>query len=203
MDRALKIYLAGPDVFLADARRVGQQKQQLCREFGFEGLFPLDHDEAVGADAAKIFRANCSLMRRADIGLCNLTPFRSPSADPGTVFELGFLFAQGKPVYGYTSAAATYRERVAAALGSLLEQHGQPWDRDGYAVENFGLGDNLMIVRAIQDSGGVISAVEENAELGHGASLPAFRAFKACLEIISKRTRQADIDKAQPSGKEG
>ena len=48
---ALKIYLAGPDVFLADARRVGRRKQELCREYGFEGLFPLDKDEAVGPDA--------------------------------------------------------------------------------------------------------------------------------------------------------
>src|SRR5437899_12125756 len=93
---ALKIYLAGPDVFLADARAVGERKKALCQEFGFEGLFPLDNDEDVGADAAKIFRANCSLMRQADIGLFNLTPFRGPSADAGTVFELGFLFARGK-----------------------------------------------------------------------------------------------------------
>ena len=87
---AVSIYLAGPDVFLANALEVGERKRELCRRFGFEGLFPLDQDESVGADAAKIFQANCALMRRADIGLFNLTPFRGPSADCGTVFELGF-----------------------------------------------------------------------------------------------------------------
>lgn len=191
---ALKIYLAGPDVFLPDARRVGQRKKESCRELGFEGLFPLDKDEAVSADAAAIFRANCSLMRQADVGLFNLTPFRGPSADPGTVFELGFLFAQGKPLYGYTSAAASYRERVAAALGSLVEKDGQPWERDGYAVENFGLGDNLMIVRAIQDSGGAITAVEEKTEESAGP-LAAFQAFKACLKVVAERIGRVDTDK--------
>ena len=188
----LKIYLAGPDVFLPDARRVGQEKQQICRELGFEGLFPLDDEEAVGADAAKIFQANCSLMRRADVGLFNLTPFRGPSADPGTVFELGFLFAKGKPVYGYTGAAKSYGDRVAATVGLHVDQAGQPRDRDRYAVENFGLYDNLMIVRAIHDSGGILVAVEERNEEA-GASLAAFQAFKACLEVISERLQRADI----------
>lgn len=184
---APKIYLAGPDVFLADARSVGERKKALCREFGFEGLFPLDNDEDVGADAAKIFRANCSLMLKADAGVFNLTPFRSPSADPGTVFELGFLFARGKPVYGYTSATRMYRERVAVVLGPLVEQNGQLWDRDGYAVENFDLGDNLMIVRAIEDAGGSVVAVEENTDEPGGEPLAAFRAFAACLGLTRRQ----------------
>ena len=105
----LKISLAGPDVFLADAVEIGRQKLELCRHFGFQGIFPLDQDEA---DAFGIFRANRSLMRQADIGLFNLTPFRGPSADAGTVFELGFLYARHKPVYGYASTAMPYAERV-------------------------------------------------------------------------------------------
>jgi nucleoside 2-deoxyribosyltransferase len=200
---ALKIYLAGPDVFLTDARGVGEQKKAMCRDFGFEGLFPLDNDADAGADAAKIFQANCSLMRLADVGLCNLTPFRSPSADPGTVFELSFLFAQGKPVYGYTSAARIYRERVAAVLGPLDERNGQLQDRDGYVVEDFGLGDNLMLVQAIQDSGGVVTAVEENTDAPSGKRLAAFQAFKACLQVMSERIERVDSDKPGRSRSEG
>lgn len=184
---ALKIYLAGPDVFLSDARRVGKLKQEMCREFGFEGLFPLDGDGDIDADAAKIFHANCALLRQADIGLFNLTPFRGPSADPGTVFELGFLFAQGKPAYGYTSAPAPYCERVAAALGSPVERNGRLWDRNSHAIENFGLGDNLMIVRAIEDSGGVMTAAEEKPEDAN-AVLAALRAFRVCLGVIRERS---------------
>ncbi|MDF1764445.1 MAG: nucleoside 2-deoxyribosyltransferase, partial [Oleibacter sp.] len=33
-----RIYLAGPEVFLPDATLVGEQKKQLCRQYGFEGL---------------------------------------------------------------------------------------------------------------------------------------------------------------------
>ena len=36
------VYLAGPDVFLVDAIDVGQRKREMCREFGFDGIFPLD-----------------------------------------------------------------------------------------------------------------------------------------------------------------
>jgi nucleoside 2-deoxyribosyltransferase len=85
----IMIYLAGPDVFLPDAIEVGRQKKAICQEFGFEGLFPADNDLGVEVDAATIFRANCAQMKRADIGVFNLSPFRSPSADVGTVFESG------------------------------------------------------------------------------------------------------------------
>jgi nucleoside 2-deoxyribosyltransferase len=187
---ALKIYLAGPDVFLADARAVGEQKKAICREFDFEGLFPLDNDEGAGADPDKIFRGNCALMRQADIGVFNLTPFRSPSADPGTVFELGFLFALGKPVYGYTGAEGVYRTRVAALAGPISERDGRRWDRDGYAIEDFGLSDNLMIVRSIEDAGGAIVAVEENVSESGGKSLAAFKAFTACLRLMRQRLGQ-------------
>jgi nucleoside 2-deoxyribosyltransferase len=82
---SIKIYLAGPDVFLPDAAAMGRRKQQICEECGFVGLFPLDYDTSVSGDAAKIFRANCHLMKKdADVGLFNLTPFRGPSPDAGT-----------------------------------------------------------------------------------------------------------------------
>ena len=189
----LKIYLAGPDVFLPDAHRVGEQKRGLCREFGFEGLFPLDNDHDIGAGAAKVFQANCSLMRQADIGLLNLTPFRGPSADAGTVFELGFLFASGKPVYGYTSAISAYRDRVADVQGSLVERDGRLRERGGYAVENFGLGDNLMIVCAVEASGSLIAVPEETMDDQNGGSLAAFSAFKACLAMLRERIGGGDI----------
>ena len=161
---SLKIYLAGPDVFLVNARQVGERKRLVCRDFGFEGLFPLDQDDSLAGDPAAIFRANYSLMRQADVGLFNLTPFRGPSADPGTVFELGLMFALGKPVYGYTSAPDNYWKRVNAALDPVVEKNDQRWDCDSYIVEDFDLIDNLMIVYAIQEAGGAITVVEERAD---------------------------------------
>lgn len=178
---ALSIYLAGPDVFLPDALDIGRRKADLCRRFGFLGLFPMDQDESVGANPAKIFQANCRLMRRADIGIFNLTPFRGPSADAGTVFELGFMYALGRPVYGYSGVTAAYPERVEAAAGGLVERGGRRWDASGHAVEDFGLSDNLMIERAIHDSGGALATVEEK----EGDPLAAWGAFRDCLKRIA------------------
>jgi nucleoside 2-deoxyribosyltransferase len=194
---ALKVYLAGPDVFLANAVEVGRRKQELCREFGFEGLFPLEQHEAGEEDAMRIFQSNCALMRQADIGMINLTPFRGPSADPGTVFELGFLFAQGKRVYGYANGPAVYAERVVAVSGPLAARDGRRWDRDGFAVEEFALSDNLMIEGAIREAGGSIILAEEQAPEAvagkrmstTGQPLAAFAAFEACLRVVASDTR--------------
>jgi nucleoside 2-deoxyribosyltransferase len=175
------IYLAGPDVFLPDAVAIGRRKQQLCRDYGFEGLFPLDKDKETEADATKIFRANCDLMRRANIGMFNLTPFRGPSADVGTAFEVAFMFAAGKPLFGYASVTVDYYDRVAATFGPITRRDGQPFDRNDCAVENFNLYDNLMIARAIEDSGGVLVRVDENDS--RGPSLAALKAFQAGLEV--------------------
>ena len=155
-----KIYLAGPDVFLPDVREVAEAKKDLCRQFGFEGLFPLDQHwigEPTGTD---IFRADMALMRQADIGLFNLSPFRGPSADPGTVFELGMMMAMGKRVFGYRNTDLLYHQRV---------------QNDGYMIERFGLGDNLMIDCAILEAGGVIASETEE-------SLAAMDSFQTALE---------------------
>jgi nucleoside 2-deoxyribosyltransferase len=182
----LKIYLAGPDVFLPNAREVGRRKVELCRELGFEGLFPLDEEPEVSGDAFGIFRGNCALMREADIGLFNLTPFRGPSADPGTVFELGFMFANAKQLYGYTSDPRIYLDRVASSFETAETGTG-PRDRNTFAVENFGLRDNLMIVAAIEEAGGTVSAVGDPHPAVGAPSLAAFTAFSACLGIMRER----------------
>jgi nucleoside 2-deoxyribosyltransferase len=174
---ALTLYLGGPDVFMANALDIGRRKRDLCRVAGFEGLFPLDNDAPRHHDAAAIFRANCGLMRRARAGLFNLSPFRGPSADAGTVFELGFMFALGKPVYGYSNDARVYAERVRNPRGPATVG----WEHDDYTVEDFGLGDNLMIGRAIAESGGVLTCVHARAGEEALAALPA---FEACLDAV-------------------
>jgi nucleoside 2-deoxyribosyltransferase len=156
---------------------------ELCRASGFEGLFPFDE---VGGDAFSIFRGNCALMRQADIGVFNLTPFRGPSADPGTVFELGFMFSKDKLVYGYTSDTRIYLDRVAATFRAT-DAGGGPRDRDTFAVENFGLCDNLMVVAAIEEAGGAVCAAAEPRSGATAPSLAAFTAFEACIEIIRER----------------
>lgn len=182
----LKVYLAGPDVFLQNAVDIGNHKKTLCRDYGFDGLFPADKDEDVTADPAEIFSANCSLMHQADIGIFNLTPFRGPSADAGTVYELGFMFAQDKPVFGYSSALVPYADRVGQLAGPLQEQAGRLWDQTGFSVEDFGLADNLMIARAIAESGGSFIAIDET-DGDAAATLAALQAFEACLKAAQQK----------------
>jgi nucleoside 2-deoxyribosyltransferase len=196
----LKVYLGGPDVFLAEADHIAQSKLQTCREFGFEGLFPLDR--APHADSARIFQSNCALLHAADIGLFNLTPFRGPSADVGTVFELAFLFARGKPVYGYSANTASYRERVQRATQIEVRQSGRALYSMGCRVEDFGLADNLMILQAIEESGGTFTAIEE-MKSETGASLAALAAFRACVQLMRTRFMRVDGDRIDRPHREG
>jgi nucleoside 2-deoxyribosyltransferase len=193
---AIKIYLGGPDVFLPDANRIGLIKRDMCGEFGFVGLYPLDNTIDGEPTASAIFNANRRLLDSADIGLFNLSPFRGPSADAGTVFELGFLFARGKTVCGYSSVEANYRARIEAS-GRLKMTDGLPRDADGAAVENFGLADNLMIMEAIRNSNGVFVASAEQSGVAC-AGLAALAAFRLCLTHMQQRFAPATSPNGAP-----
>lgn len=153
---------------------------ELCRRYGFEGLFPIDNEQDAENEAARIFASNCERMDRADIALFNLTPFRGPSADAGTVFELGYCYAKKKKIRGYSSVAGRYLERVRDRYGTLNSEHRRNLDPEGRSVEDFGLIDNLMIALAAGDQENLITIVEE-------PSLAALAAFEACLAALAKR----------------
>src|SRR5262249_43646615 len=144
------VYLAGPDVFLPDAIEIGRHKRELCERHGCVGLFPLDNvvDLAAPDASAQIFRANRAMMDAADAIIANLTPFRGPSADPGTVYALGYMAGRGKLCFGYSNDPAHYHERVARTY-RLGQTEGVTFDDAGLVVENFGLSDNLMIVHGL------------------------------------------------------
>lgn len=153
----MKLYLAGPEVFLDDAREIGRRKVELCIRFGFTGLYPLDGDPlldtAAGAASRAIFAANLALMRSADALLANLTPFRGISADPGTAFEVGFAFALGKPVAAYSNLPGELKHRAHSAIGPAGGAGRAPsLLADGLHVEDFGHFDNLMLAEALAAS---------------------------------------------------
>src|SRR6202012_4441432 len=79
----MKIYLAGPDVFLHDAVDIGRRKVELCARRGLTGLSPRDNPADLAARQASlaIFRGNEAMMIEADAVIANLTPFRGPGAD--------------------------------------------------------------------------------------------------------------------------
>jgi nucleoside 2-deoxyribosyltransferase len=178
------LYLAGPEVFLPQSRSVGANKKKICATLGHEGLFPLDADlpVACGKDlATHICRANIAMIEKSAAIVANLTPFRGPSADAGTIFEIGYALAMGKPVFAYANVVADYRKRVVDAYGPLVLNPTGEWACDGMAVENFGLIDNLMIAESIAAQGWDI--VRHKAEAD--ALFTDLRGFVICLQHVS------------------
>ena len=42
----VRVYLAGPEVFLANAREIGALKRAICERHGLVGIFPADEEDA-------------------------------------------------------------------------------------------------------------------------------------------------------------
>jgi nucleoside 2-deoxyribosyltransferase len=156
MNERPKIYLAGPEVFLDNAIEIGQRKKEICTGYGFEGLFPFDNEApAMGANRdLSIYRANVAMMRRADCGIFNLTPFRGPHADVGTVFELGLLTGFGKPAFGYSNEEESLLDRMRRDEQAVFDEVSQQWlDALRMAIEHFGNADNLMLDACLAEQG--------------------------------------------------
>src|SRR4051812_40499570 len=139
----LRAYLAGPDVFLPNAAEHAARKVAICAGHGIEGLPPFNETTAALArlpadEAWRAIFANCiETMESADLVIANLTPLRGPSADAGTLVELGWFLAQHKPIFAYSNTAAPFAERTRAHLAAVADAI------PGVAVESFGLPDNL------------------------------------------------------------
>ena len=171
------IYLAGPDVFLLDAVAMGRRKVALCEKHGATGLFPLDNAIDLNAPDAslKIFRANQAMMDRADTIIANLTPFRGPSADAGTVYELGYMAGKGKRCFAYCNDPRIYKDRVLNRSGLV--------DADGLTVEDFGHADNLMMIHALDVYGApLITPHNMPDDIWHDLT-----AFEQCLKLAGSR----------------
>lgn len=181
----MRVYLAGPDVFRPDAAARGAALKAVCAEHGLLGVFPLDPlagepgEWSALAPALRIALCNEAHIRGAAALIANLTPFRGPSADPGTVFELGYARARGVPLFGWSEDARPFSARTVAWLGAVATaaSGGGPRDGEGFAVESFGCVDNLMLDGAIAASGGAI----ELAGPGEAGGLAPFRRCVARL----------------------
>ncbi len=148
----IRIYLAGPDVFLPDPVRRGAELKALCAAWGAIGLFPMDQELLDAADRPRAIRdANMAMIRDCDALVANMTPFRGPSMDPGTAYEMGAAAALAKPVVGYTADRRSYVERVSSVMQVRRSADGALRDPDGMSVEEFGapLVDNLMMAHGV------------------------------------------------------
>lgn len=144
--RTPRIYLAGPEVFLADAVEIGARKKAICAAHGLEGLYPLDGEIDIAAElsrraaATRIYDANIALLERADGVIANVTPFLGALADDGTAFEIGFAVARRLPIALYDNGAGDTAAKAAALLAaapSLADP--------AVTAEDFGMEVNLML----------------------------------------------------------
>lgn len=150
-----RIYLAGPDVFFPGRDGIFRALKDQCDRAGMVGVAPTDapvHESAVrGEDqlAQAIYEGNVALLREADGCIANLQAFRGLEPDSGTVFEVGFAVALGKPVVVYGVPEGTYAERVSAALACGRDADGTLREKAGGAmVEGLGQRLNLMLSRS-------------------------------------------------------
>jgi nucleoside 2-deoxyribosyltransferase len=181
----MKIYLAGPDVFLPDAVEIGRRKAEICARHGLSGIYPLDNtiDRLASDISLRIFRANQAMMDEADAIIANLTPFRGPGADPGTVYELGYMAGRGKRCLGYSNDPGSYADRVRR-FTSVSAADGRLVDADGLTVEDFGLNDNLMMMHALDLHGyPLVMPQQRPADIWHDLT-----AFEACVRTAAGRS---------------
>jgi nucleoside 2-deoxyribosyltransferase len=184
----MKIYLAGPDVFLPDAIDIGRRKVELCARHGLTGLYPLDNAVDLSAEDAslRIFRGNETMMIEADAIIANLTPFRGPGADAGTVYELGFMAGRGKLCLGYSNDPLSYVDRVRQ-FTNVSSRDGRLVDASGLTVEDFGLTDNLMMIHALDLYGcRLVTPRQAPADIWHDLA-----AFETCVRMAAERLAPA------------
>ncbi len=184
-----RVYLAGPEVFLRNAKEIGEEKKALCQKYGFEGIFPVDAELDLKNKKPReiglcISALNESLIRNCDIVIANITPFRGPSADVGTIFELGYAHALGRQVFAYTNIAASFTERTLEALGNQVYRgsDGKLWDGQGMFVEENDLADNLMIDGCLNANSKIL--VVEQAPKGQ--SYTYLGGFEKCLQAAKQ-----------------
>ena len=163
MQKALKLYLAGPDVFLnVDT---GAQKKVLCLNAGYTPLYPLDN-EIMGDNAAKeILGANLNMISEADLVIANISPFRGPHCDPGTAFEVGYALQSGKRILLYSNDSRSLIARIKEDFPSIYA--------DNTSIEDFELTENLMLSKTAETF-----CVDDRSDQG------AMKAFIKALESI-------------------
>src|ERR1700712_267115 len=180
----MKVYLAGPDVFLPDAVAIGRRKVEGRARHGLTGLYPLDNviDRAAADASLQIFRGNEAIMIAADAIIANLTPFRGPGADAGTVYELGYMAGRGKLCLGYSHDPTCYADRVRE-FTEVTSRDGRLVDAQGLTVEDFGWTDNLMMIHALDLHGcALVTPPQAPADIWHDLG-----AFETCVRIAAER----------------
>jgi nucleoside 2-deoxyribosyltransferase len=182
-----KVYIAGPEVFLSNGFDQMRIKGEMALAAGFFPSTMAENDlDPSGASAfefgCQISAANEKMMREADFCIANLTPFRGISADIGTGYEVGFMIALGKPVFGHTNTSKLYYDRLLEDYyGGKVEKdaHGVLRGADGLMIEDHGMVDNLMFDGGIAAIGGQLV----RRDVAPDQVLTDLGAYQQCLKL--------------------
>ena len=121
-----RVYLAGPDVFLANARDIGARKRAICERHGLVGVFPGDEDDPCDPALPPAEQWSCHQprhgTRHAGVRCHDRQPypFRGPSADVGSAYEMGFMRALGRPIFAYSNDGRSFLDRIASFCGGAV-----------------------------------------------------------------------------------
>lgn len=185
----MKVYLAGPEVFLPNAQEILDKKVTMARFAGFTPVAPGDlkipHTQTPRERGENIHRMDEQLMHSADAIIANLTPFRGIHADVGTAFEVGFMRALGKPIFAYSNVTDNHYKRVADYYdGHLISMpNGELRGPDGMLLEDFEMNENLMLDGAVAASGGAWVSCNVSKEYLYSET----EAFKKILTIAAQK----------------
>ena len=112
--------------------------------------------------------------------IANITPFRGPSADVGTAYEMGFGRGVGLKIFAYTNVLESFTQRTVNSFNIFMrDETGALRDKNNMAVEEWGLVDNLMLHGGIQSSGGQL--VVEKAP--QSELFTNMLGFEKCLQL--------------------
>ena len=175
-----KAVLNGPDVFRVEAKLLGLGKNIAVDQFSlngkqlFTGVFPYDvaviknPTESNYQFGTRIFQKDVGNMCASDLSLANVVPYRGPGMDAGTAFEMGFMAAQNKPVFGYSNSKQDYATRVRDFFSKSAQNKGlsvqSKRDPKGFLIEK-GTKETMMIEGVLRSSGyGIAPSLESALE---------------------------------------
>jgi nucleoside 2-deoxyribosyltransferase len=185
----MKVYIAGPEVFLPNAREQLDRKIALTRAAGLIPVSPGDltipqkptrHEFGLA-----VSEIDEQLMDAADAIIANLTPFRGIAADTGTVFELGFMCGRGKVAYAYSNVADDHYARTKAYYGGDTHRTADGRERgpDGLSLEDFDMVENLMLDGGVERRGGIMV----RRDVPEAERYTNTEAFEECLRLLASR----------------
>lgn len=189
----MRIYCAGPEVFLPDPIAAADRKKKLCARYGFEGVVPVDAEiDLAGLSpvqaAMRIGQYDEEMIRGCFAIIANITPFRGPSADVGTAYEMGFGRALGLIVLAYSNVSQSFTERTMRSLKvpAVRAADNRLRDADGMLIEEWGIADNLMLESGIAASGGCLILEDVPPEVRY----TDLRGFERCLARLRETVRK-------------